>query len=96
MPPSNLLSLSNLLCITWMTSPYPVAWPNQLLWVINTFQAQKEVMDENIGVRALRICFSTSGDILRHQALIVPVLKSCCLEQFAGSMQLGVSNGQLT
>lgn len=66
MPPSNLSNLSNLLHITWMTSPYPVAWPNHLLWVINTLQAQKEVMEQEIDVRALQICFSTSGDILRH------------------------------
>lgn len=66
MPPSNPSSLSNLLHITWMTSPYPVAWPNRLLWVINTLRAQKEVIDQKMGVRALQICFSTSGDILRH------------------------------
>lgn len=43
MSPSNLSSLSNLFHVTWVTCPYPVAWPSHLLWVINnnTLQVRK-------------------------------------------------------
>lgn len=88
MSPSNLSSLSNLFHITWVTSPYPVAWPSHLLWVINnnTLQVQKKVMGQEIGERGLSVCFPTNGNILRHDSSCsqVTLLGTVCQKQGSG------------